>query len=250
MNYKQMLKKNCDEHEVEIPFDTGCVYNEQLNFREIIINDDIKDSLIERAVIPILNFNRYDDEHEKVIQGYVREPIKILINTSGGCVEPCMSLVSAIRASKTPVHTYVLGKAYSAGFLILIAGHQRFAQEYSCMMLHPGKGGYVGTFPSIIKHAVYIQDLQDKINKYIADSTDVSLEELENMCASEYDWYMYADEALCRGIIDGIQIGENIYTMEDVRAVQKEKAAKEKEANKTVKPDKKSNKKPTKKTKE
>lgn len=248
-----MYKRVCEDQDDiagSLPFDPGKVYSEQLNFKEIVLNGDINDSLIEKALVPIINFNRYDDEMEAKVNAYskepyVREPIKIFIHSSGGSIEPCMSLVSAIKSSKTPVHTYALGKAYSAGFLILIAGHQRFAQEYSMMMLHPGSGGYVGTFPSILKHADHIHELQVRINEFISDHTYVSMDELQEMCEHELDWYMYSEEALCRGVVDAVIVGTETITAEDYLAKQKAKEAKEVEPKKEIK-----KKKPTTKTKE
>jgi ATP-dependent Clp protease, protease subunit len=232
---KTVCDDDAEDCEIVMPFDPGKVYQEQLGFREIILTGDIADNLIEKAVIPIINFNRYDDEMEETInkvskEPYKREPIRILIHTGGGAIEPCMSLVSAIKSSKTPIHTIALGKAYSAGFLILIAGHERFAQEFSSVMIHPGSGGYIGTFPSIIKHADKVHELQERINGFIRDHSYISMEDLQEMCEHETDWYMYAEEALCRGVIDGIIVGEKIINLEDYIIMKKaeEKARKPK----------------------
>jgi ATP-dependent Clp protease protease subunit len=239
-----VYKKACEDCDdiPSSPFDPGKVYSEQLNFREILINGDINDSLIEKAVVPIINFNRYDDqvekEHNAVFkEPFVREPIKILINSSGGEITACMSLVSAIKSSKTPVHTIALGKAYSAGFLALIAGHKRFAQEHASMMIHPGSGGYIGTFPSILKHADHIHELQERVNGYISEHTFVDVEELQEMCEHEFDWYMYSEEAMCRGVVDGVIIGQDIIYLEDYLAMKEAElaAAKAKEEAKSIK---------------
>lgn len=205
-----IFKNNdCDDCEPTQPFDAGKVYSDQLNFREILITGDITDTLIERAVIPIINFNRHDEACESKIKDYVREPIKLLINSSGGLVDACMALVSTIKASKTPIHTIVLGKAYSAGFLILIAGHERYAQRYARVMMHPGSGGYVGSIPSILKHAHSVYELQERVNDYVVENTLISKADMDEMTEHEEDWYMYAEEALCAGVVDGIIISHD-----------------------------------------
>lgn len=242
--------EECDDSEIIAPFNPGKVYQEQLRFKEIWLNGDINDTLIEKAIVPILNFNKYDDEMEKnrpaCAEEYVREPIKIMLHTSGGEITPCMSLISAIESSKTPVHTIGLGKVYSAGFLILLAGHERYAQEHSSLMIHPGSAGFIGTIPSILKHADYIHDLQERILGYIAEHSYIELEELHEMCATEYDWYMGAEEALCRGVIDGMIVGQKVIDADMyIEAKEAEEAkAKAAEEKKVVK------KKSTKKTKE
>lgn len=238
MNYKGIFKKLCEE-DGSVDSYSGDVYKDQLNFREIIINDDIKDNLIEKAVIPIINFNRFDESMELKIKDYVRDPIRILINSSGGVIDSCMSLVSTIKSSKTPVHTICLGKAYSAGFLILISGHQRFIQEYGKAMIHPGSGGYVGSFPSILKHADEIHELQERINQYVIDHTFLEKEELDEMVQHELDWYMYAEEALCRGVVDGIIVGGDILSLDDYVEQMKKIEKERKEAESVEKPVKK-----------
>ena len=46
------------------------------------------------------------------------------------------ALIDAIRASKTPVHTIVLGTAMSMGIFIFNAGHKRLIGEHATLMYH------------------------------------------------------------------------------------------------------------------
>jgi len=71
-------------------------------------------------------------------------PIYIYINTGGGNGDEMLACISAIESSKTPIVTYVLGKANSAGFLLAISGHIRIAQRHSVLMYHQAAYGRIG----------------------------------------------------------------------------------------------------------
>lgn len=181
------------------------IWAQQLeNFREIVINEEITDVLIEKAVLQIMNINRYDDQMESQVVDYVREPITVLINTGGGELDAAMSLCSVIELSKTPVHTVALGKACSAGFLILICGHMRYAQQYSRLMYHTGSSGYIGVFTDIMEHSDYLEALNDTIHGIVLNHTEISETQLDDVFARKVDWYLTIGEALDLGVIDSI----------------------------------------------
>lgn len=202
--------KQCDEEE-----DVGqemtvanfklSIWAQQLeNFREIVINEDITDVLIEKAILQVMNINRYDDQMEAQVVDYKREPIKILINTGGGELDAALSLCSTMEMSKTPIHTVALGKACSAGFLILICGHVRYAQQYSRLMYHTGSSGYIGVITDILEHGDYLESLNDMIHGIVLNHTDITEEQLDDVFMRKADWYLTIGEALELGVIDGI----------------------------------------------
>lgn len=201
--------KQCDEEqetqELNIANFKLNIWAQQLeNFREIVINEDITDNLLEKATLQLFNINKYDDAMETQVVGYEREPIKILINTGGGELDAALSLCSAIEMSKTPVHTVALGKACSAGFLILICGHVRYAQQYSRLMYHTGSSGYIGVITDILEHGDYLESLNDMIHGIVLNHTDISEAQLDDVFMRKADWYLTIGEALDLGVIDGI----------------------------------------------
>ena len=139
---KKKLCEECDEDESEQGRGSlrDRVYEAQLaNNREIIINQVIDETVVERVVVQIQNINRADDSTEQEfakaeITGFKREPITILCCSPGGSVDLAFSVVSAIEASKTPVITVGIGMALSGGFLILLSGHTRYMQRYASAM--------------------------------------------------------------------------------------------------------------------
>ena len=202
--------KQCDEEvaegqEINVANFKLSIWAQQLeNFREIVINEDITDNLLEKATLQLFNINRYDDAMEAQVVGYEREPIKILISTAGGDLHAALSLCAAIEMSKTPVHTVALGQACSAGFLILICGHVRYAQQYSRLMYHTGSSGYIGVITDILEHGDYLESLNDMIHGIVLNHTDITEEQLDDVFMRKADWYLPIGEALDLGVIDGI----------------------------------------------
>ena len=54
-------------------------------------------------------------------------PIDLLINTPGGCINSGMVYYDVIQASKAPIRTFCIGRAYSMGAILLACGnHARY----------------------------------------------------------------------------------------------------------------------------
>ena len=100
----------------------------------------LKELVDEKSIMPLIEaihrINDDDAEKEKEYNGWEREPIKLYIYTYGGVCYAGFALIDAIRASKTPVHTIVLGTAMSMGIFIFNAGHKRLIGEHATLMYH------------------------------------------------------------------------------------------------------------------
>jgi ATP-dependent Clp protease protease subunit len=201
--------KNCEECDGEEGYpQTGGirdgVWNTFIQQKKIIITESISDSLIEKAVLQIYAINNYDDEQEATYVGFKRTPIEVFINTNGGTLDEAFSLISAIETSKTPVHTIALGKAWSAGFLILLAGHVRFAQPWSNLMYHQGSAGITSEFSKAIEYAEYWKRTQRRVEEYVASRTKIKKKKLRKIFHHSTDWYITTEEAIKHGVIEGI----------------------------------------------
>ena len=85
-------------------------YYKRLNNREILINQDIDDGIVEWTQ-EIVEWNREDKDIEIV----ERKPIKIWINSNGGSLNAINELINICNLSKTPVYAIGMAKCYSAG---------------------------------------------------------------------------------------------------------------------------------------
>ena len=104
--------------------------------RKLYVKEDIDEKSVMPLIEAIHRINDDDAEKEKEYNGWEREPIKLYIYTYGGACYAGFALIDVIRASKTPVHTIVLGTAMSMGIFIFNAGHKRLIGEHATLLYH------------------------------------------------------------------------------------------------------------------
>lgn len=215
MNTKKNLTNNIDldgavkvldivippEADVKLPDPSLLAYYNDKQERVIWIDSDIDDCTYE-ITKQIYEYNRQD----KDIPVESRKPIKIYINSFGGDLYQCFALISVIGASKTPVYTINTGVAMSAGMIILLSGHKRFAVKYSIAMCHSGSGSVGGDFEQTQSAMDNYKKMVDTMKTYILERTKIDSKTLSRKWTK--DWYMFADEQVSLGVVD--EIVENI----------------------------------------
>ena len=145
-------------------------------------------------------WNKYDDKRNIPIKD--RKPIKIYIDSNGGCLSDTFTMIDAIKLSKTPVWTICTGAAYSGGFFTFIAGHRRFAYDHASFLYHEGAtatGADAGKFRN---YAEFYQKELEQLKEVTLKYTKITPEEYKEHVKD--DWWMTADEALKYGVCDEI----------------------------------------------
>lgn len=69
------------------------------------------------------------------------KPIKLFINTPGGCPYSSLALYDFISTCKTPIHTYAMGMCMSGGTLVWLAGKKKYTYLNTTFMFHTIAGG-------------------------------------------------------------------------------------------------------------
>jgi len=177
--------------------------------RNIYMSENFTNESVQKITQEIIEINEDDDLLERKLLfaynlTYDRLPIKIYIDSYGGMVYSCIGLISIIENSKTPIHTIVTGSAFSAGFLLLICGHKRFAYKKSSMMYHQIAAGSIGKLLDMEDRVDVIKKLHKMMTKYTISKTKITKEQLKDNYIKKKDWYMDAEESLELGIIDEI----------------------------------------------
>lgn len=207
-----MNTKMACENDVEIELDFGEIanlldrtlpdpslleYYRMRTKREIMWNADIEDDILEVS-LAIRKWNVEDNG----IEVDKRVPIKIFINSDGGSVDAVMNVIDLIKLSKTPVITIGMGKVYSAGGLLLMAGHKRYIFKHTSCLIHDGSSGAVGSIGKLIDNLKFTEKLEALIKEYIISSTKIT----EQMFDANYrrDWFMFSDEMIELGVADEI----------------------------------------------
>jgi ATP-dependent Clp protease, protease subunit len=136
-----------------------------------------------------------------------KENISVYINTYGGIVEALFSMYDMMNAIKSPITTICIGKAYSAGSLILAAGTKgnRLITKNSNVMIH----GVQTVFPLPDKDQKDMEKGFDNLKKIntnvltvLAKHTGKTLKQLQTDCKT--DKYLDAKAALKYGLVDEI----------------------------------------------
>lgn len=133
------------------------------------------------------------------------KPIDVLINSPGGCINSGMLMYDVIQASKAPIRTYCIGRAYSMGAILLACGnHGRYVLPHGEVMIHePLLGNRVGGNSSSIKSiSESLLETKRKMNQILAKHTGQSEQAVEE--ATSFDHYFDPEEGLKFGLVDEI----------------------------------------------
>lgn len=185
------------EADVKLPSPDLVHYYKDYDERNISIDYDIDDNLFE-VTKQIMEYNRKD----KDIPAEKRKPINIYVMSYGGDLYQAYACISTMLASKTPIRTINMGVAMSAGILLLLAGHERYAMKYSTAMIHQGSGGAQGTFSEMEEQQKNYRKLIDCMRDYILDRTNIDMK-LYNKNKTK-DWFLTDKEQVELGIVSKI----------------------------------------------
>lgn len=161
--------------------------------RVCYIDTDIDDDTFE-ITQRIFEWNR-QDKGKKVEE---RKPIVMIINSYGGALDQAFALISAMRASKTPIKTVNASVAMSAGLLILLAGHERYAMKYSTAMIHPGSAVHSGNYEQMEESQKNYRKTVNMMKEFIIERTNIDPKELSRKWGK--DWYVDSADQISLGI--------------------------------------------------
>ena len=182
---------------LQLPSPELLTYYRDLEDRIIWIDYDVGEPILEVSKL-IMYFNKVD----KDIPVEERKPIKLLVYSYGGDGNACFSLLDIIAISKTPVYTYNMGVAMSAGLLILLAGHKRFCLKNSTALAHSGSGGACGTYEQTEAQMKDYQRFVQTMRDYILERTDIDTKTFNKYKNKE--WYLYSEDQIKYHIVDKI----------------------------------------------
>lgn len=172
-------------------------FNNLLNKRTIILNDEINESFFECVVLPLLDFEQ--DDSNKLVRLY--------LNTPGGSVADGLTLCNIIDNYKKPLEIVVPSYACSMGTIILCSGNDnsnviKKAYPSTFALFHSGQTYVGGESTSVEDVMNFNKSVDEKIKQYIITHTKITEEEY--MAHHRKQWYLTADEMLSYGLIDEI----------------------------------------------
>lgn len=166
--------------------------------RILYLFDNVSSETIKPICEKIIEYNETDNKAEKTTKDYVREPIKLYIDSYGGECYACLSLVAAMRTSKTPIHTYCNGFCMSAGAIIFIAGHKRFISDYTTMCIHQ-VSSISNRYTKLLDMKENMEEteyLQKTLFDIILKYSKVKQTQLDKIIKQKKDWFLHKEDIL------------------------------------------------------
>lgn len=145
-------------------------------------------------------FNKQDEEDNIPVEE--RKPIKIYIDSPGGDLYATMTMIDAIKLSKTPVWTINIGCAYSGGFFTFIVGHKRISYPNASFLFHEGAAATQGDAGKFRNFADFYNRQLLKLKQIVLEHT-----KFDEVWYKEHindDVWLMSEEALENGVCDEI----------------------------------------------
>jgi ATP-dependent Clp protease protease subunit len=142
-----------------------------------------------------------------VLNALGEEPIKMILNTTGGDEYEGLAIYDAIKTSKAPVDVYVFGSAMSMGSVMLQAARRRYLGPHSTVMVHMGDLSTVLDQRDIeantkewqrinsLVNDIYLERMREKNQRY-------SVNQLKELLST--DRYLSPTQAIELGLADEV----------------------------------------------
>lgn len=135
------------------------------------------------------------------------DEITLYIHSNGGDASGLSNIYDVMQMIKSPIKTVCIGKAYSAGAVILAAGSKghRYALKNAKIMIHGIQCGFPIPGHDITNSKNYydfLEDNNDNIMKMLAHHTGFPLQKIKEDC--QRDLFLDAKQALNYHIVDHI----------------------------------------------
>jgi ATP-dependent Clp protease, protease subunit len=179
----------------------------EVPIRNLYLFEVVKETSVNPIIKDIINFNQEDDEREKEFRDFNRKdnPIYLNISSFGGSVYCGLGLYDVIISSKTPIYTIATGKAMSMGFMLLLAGHKRFARKNATMMYHEIASFAWDKLEGLKQEVAECSRLQEEIiDKIVLEKTNITKQKITEVRSARKDWFIDSLEAKKLGIIHEI----------------------------------------------
>ncbi len=103
----------------------------------------------------------------------------VLLNTVGGDVEAGLAIAELLASMKKPTASLVLGGGHSIGVPLAVSCKRSFIVPSATMTVHPVR--VTGTVVGAPQTYDYFRKMQDRITKFVADHSKISVERFEEL---------------------------------------------------------------------
>lgn len=170
------------------------IYSRLLKDRVVLLFNEVDDNLACSIIGQLLYLESVDPEKD----------VYLYINSPGGSVPAGLGIYDTMQHLKCDVSTICVGMAASMGAFLLSAGAKgkRFALPNSEIMIHQVSSGVQGQATDMRIAVEHTLKLKERLNRILAENTGKPIEQVT--ADTERDNWMFAEEAVEYGLIDGI----------------------------------------------
>ncbi|MFF0269095.1 ClpP family protease [Kribbella sp. NPDC004536] len=170
------------------------VYSHLLTERVIYLGTAIDSGVANAIIAQLLHLETDKPEAE----------INLYINCEGGDMSAMLAIYDTMQYIQSPVATYGVGQAISAGAVLLSAGTagRRAILPHARVVLHQPAGRGQGTIPDLILQADEVVRVRGQVEEILARHTGQTVEQLRH--DTDRDHVLTAEGARAYGIVDHV----------------------------------------------
>lgn len=174
-----------------------------------------------RSEPTVIRVNKFDEDAAKAFSDGIsaacasdQPVIPVIIDSYGGSADGVISMISCMESATKPVATICIGKAMSAGAILLAFGtpNYRFADKHSRIMIHEVAASAWGKVTEQLADVNESKRLNDYIYNLMAvrcgkDPTYFLNQMKERNNA---DWFLTAADAQSHGVVDHVRVPQMV----------------------------------------
>ncbi len=127
-------------------------------------------------------------------------PLTMIITSYGGLVDPIFGLIDVMLNVPCRIRTVGVGAIISAGFLLFLAGEERFVTKNASIMCHQFSSWFSGKEHDLIASVPELKRLSKAMVQYVSSRTGMTQKKVKQTLLGPTDYYIEAKEAVKLGI--------------------------------------------------
>ncbi len=130
--------------------------------------------------------------------------IVVVIDSYGGYVHSMWGMIDTMNLLSCPIHTLTVGKAMSAGAMVLLNGAKgkRYIAPNASIMLHQLSAGISGTASSLLNEAEEIKRMHKHMCDFIIKNTKIAKNKIAEIMRE--DFHLNSRQAVEFGVVDRV----------------------------------------------
>lgn len=134
-------------------------------------------------------------------------PILLYIDSPGGDVDAMATIIAAMESIPNPIITVAMGKAMSAGAIILAHGDMRLVSPHARVMVHEVSSGAIGNVNDMVADAQENVRVNDYWMRRMAKVTGRTVKQFKKLFTNERrELYFGPQEAVEFGLADAVGV--------------------------------------------